>query len=310
MNPFSLVIIGVIILICVVVGVIASLSIFSDWQIEKTLRKNGVTAEAQITKLDKKFLQTARSGGGKRSQRLYSVDYQFKVAAPGQAEKLYNGSFPIRRDAYEALTVGGTIYIRYLPDSPDVSRPDGSYRERGLFDALPLPVLGGLIVVVIIAILVVGPLVNNAMSQRNLADFNATVTAAIAADLTEIHTAIDSRLEGWGAKATSTLQQVSPKEAGFAASTRMRALLYGKCAGDHFYLYVIWYALPSYPVASSTEANLYAYTPGVKPQSCLPGGWEIIPERTFNDYGGDWYGISVLYAAGTIRDGVATLPPK
>jgi hypothetical protein len=111
---------------------------------------------------------------------------------------------------------------------------------------------------------------------------------------------------GWKSQATKDIQHVTPKDAGFAAKTRVIDIVYGQCAGNQFFVYILDVIYPPAPNAQIGEALAYAYVPGGTPKNCSPEGWSV-PLNT--PYGNDWYGVTVNYKAGTDFDSPTLMAP-
>lgn len=255
-----------------------------------TFQQKGIATDAEITNL-----RTGWVKGWISSSKAYFVDYTYFAAPPG-SEKVWQGSYhQISEWTYNHLQVGGTIQIRYLPDRPNVSLPDAKYLDPEIERknrlscftySISMAVGFGCVGVFFLA---QGPSKAPAVNQ---------VAVVQNADLTEIHTALDSQLSGWQSSATTHQVRLSAADAGFSPSTQMREVYYGTCQSKgaaHFYLYVMNTIYTGQTPSPSWLGRAYTYTPGTTDVAdCLPEGWSVVSDKIVK---GDWHDVLFNYPA-------------
>jgi hypothetical protein len=99
------------------------------WALERVLLERSLYAEGRVTSgivLQKRTNETKGSSGGTKST-TYSVRYRFE-AGP----RTVTDEARIERSRFYDLSEDAAIQVRYLPDDPEESLPDGS-RLSGLF---------------------------------------------------------------------------------------------------------------------------------------------------------------------------------
>ena len=79
----------------------------------KALTQRGVPTDAVITALERKH--------GPRGLPLYSMTYRYQARTARGIDTL-EGREPIREGEYHRCTVGGVIFVHYLPDRPEIAR--------------------------------------------------------------------------------------------------------------------------------------------------------------------------------------------
>jgi hypothetical protein len=124
--------------------------------------------------------------------------------------------------------------------------------------------------------------VNNAGSSGSIGQSPAIQTQT-AADLSELHAALDQRISQWERELTvNENHTISGPEAGLNRDNNTREVAYGKC-GDALYVFVV---LNSKPDDGLTDAEGYAYTTANSPGSCHPPTWSVYDSE---NVGGGWW---------------------
>ncbi len=123
----------------------------------------------------------------------------------------------------------------------------------------------------------------------------ATTRAITVSDLAVMHAALDERILEWRKVADRAAHHVSAEEAGFKPDFNTKEVVYGYCARDTFYVYVLNVSRPG---GFSADTEGYAYTPGGTPNDCAPDDWRIVSR---DNVGGDWSFVTIdTYQATTV----------
>jgi len=128
---------------------------------------------------------------------------------------------------------------------------------------------------------------NKNATATSRAGRTATTRAITISDLAIMHAALDSKIVEWRKVADHDVHHVSAAEAGFKPDFNTKEVVYGYCARDTFYVYVL---NESRPGGFGADTEGYAYTPGGHPANCAPANWRIVNR---DDVGGDWWFVTI-----------------
>ncbi|MCC7449233.1 MAG: hypothetical protein IT324_17570 [Anaerolineae bacterium] len=115
----------------------------------------------------------------------------------------------------------------------------------------------------------------------------ATTHAITISDLAIMHAALDAKIVEWRKVADRDVHHVSAAEAGFKPDFNTKEVVYGYCARDTFYVYVL---NESRPGGFGADTEGYAYTPGSTPNNCVPDNWRIVKRDNAE---GDWWFVTI-----------------
>jgi len=131
------------------------------------------------------------------------------------------------------------------------------------------------ILVMVVVATGLGNMFSRANQDRDDADATATTQAITVKDLAQMHAALDPRIPDWLKVTDLEVHHISASDAGFAANTNTKEVVYGYCAVGKFYVYVLEISRPGGFIAD-TEG--YAYTPNSVAAACHPPNWRIVDE--------------------------------
>ena len=120
-----------------------------------------------------------------------------------------------------------------------------------------------------------------------LSDEPPAVQTQTAADLRELHGALDSRISTWNSQLTTDeYHTISGADAGLTADNNTKEVDYGKC-GTTLYVYVVENTKPD---TGPADGEGYAYTTASSAASCHPPSWAVYDSE---DVGGGWYFVTL-----------------
>ena len=126
---------------------------------------------------------------------------------------------------------------------------------------------------------------NSYTGSTGLADQPSDVQTQTALDLTELHTALDSRIPQWKAQLGDNQEQhVAAANAGMGNDNNIQDIVYGKCGSD-FFVFVVDKGAPT--DANGANGQGYAYTTATSPSICHPSQYQVTDWE--NDGGGWWF---------------------
>ena len=123
----------------------------------------------------------------------------------------------------------------------------------------------------------------SANGGASLANESPAIQTQTAHDLTELHTAFDSRIATWQTQVGNNQNlSIPPADAGLTADNNTQAVFYGKC-GSALYIYVVDKTKPD---TGPANGEGYVYTTASSPGACHPPQWAVYDSE---DVGGGWY---------------------
>ena len=126
---------------------------------------------------------------------------------------------------------------------------------------------------------------NNGSGGNGLFSQPASVQTQTALDLTELHTALDSRIPNWKSQISNNDERHIPAaDAGMANDNNIQDIVYGKC-GTAFFVFVVDKGTPTN--AAGANGQGYAYTTATSPATCHPSQYQVTDSE--NDGGGWWF---------------------
>jgi hypothetical protein len=166
-------------------------------------------------------------------------------------------------------------------------KPISEWTEWDWIQAIvPLVILGGIWLFVTISNGVKSANDKSATATSQAAR-TATTRAITISDLAIMHAALDEKIVEWRKVSDHDVHHVSAAEAGFKPDFNTKEVVYGYCARDSFYVYVL---NESRPGGFSADTEGYAYTPDSYPADCAPANWSVLKRDNAE---GDWWFVTI-----------------
>ncbi len=167
-------------------------------------------------------------------------------------------------------------------------------------------VIGWIALGVMVAILVLVFLsnqINDAHERSQNANATSTTLAITLKDMAQMHAALDPRIPEWRTVTDRAIHHMSASDAGFGKEDNTKEVVYGYCADQKFYVYVLESSTPGGYLAD-TEG--YAYVPdSYSARDCHPGGWTVYSEDRAES---DWYFVTISTTQATRAAGWTATP--